>query len=880
VALPRRPSRRVDAAIAAALFVVSGCIGAAYVRAVVAAGGKPWFYQEQFGTSVMLACGQGYRNPDEARVPALGAFLARTTDRFSCAALPPDLPAKPLTSMQRAFRYLMTTVGTTWWIAGDVSWGSLSPLYGLLFATTIVMTYALFRIAASPPIAAALSAALTVSTLHLVYLPHLRDYSKAPFVLALLVGLAWLATGPPRPRRVLAIAAAYGVVLGVGMGFRNDLLIAFPPFVAVVLFWLPAAQPNDSSVPLAASPGPVEGVRTSGVLNRTRVATRLELKAGAIAVCAATFTVAALPMLSIYAPGGGGSMQHVMLLGLITPFNDDLGVTNGGLYEWGDQFKDEYAHAVVSSYDTRMHGRQESLDLYGPAYDRAATEYLRAVATAFPADMVVRVYASVIRVLELPYAHTSLQPPTFVTDRRIVRAYHGRERLLRLLGSIWPALIAGVLVGVTLANPRMGGLLFVLAFYFGAYPVLQFHERHCFHLEFMGWWALGLILQQALDLGLAMRDQDGRTRMRAAVVAHPWRSRIAVTVMLWIAIGSLLGGTLSAARRYQQPRVRAMFERYLTLPRDPFHLVSQPAAADVVRFDGPAKSDAVRASATSDAVHSEYLVAEFAADTCDAFKFDVTFRYQANDPFHDFSRTMQIRPPLDAGAVRRVLVPAYFHRAPNGESDSPGYGLQGIDMPASAASCLSSLARVHDVSGVALLLSLNLPPHWEEATLSHTLAGWESRRNGQESLQTYTFPTDLPLSRSVVASPVQQVSAAQIAERSSTLDIRGSDWIVDGEGGVGGRGPFLYLARMHDQFARAGALLLAEGQLDEGGVSLGLLRSGRWIAQVPVTAPGPFLIVIRAPADGNYSAVLANNLPGRSLENHVRLRRLGWVTPR
>ena len=32
---------------------------------------------------------------------------------------------------------------------------------------------------------------------------------------------------------------AFGAVLGLGFGFRNDLLINVPPFAAVVLFCLP-----------------------------------------------------------------------------------------------------------------------------------------------------------------------------------------------------------------------------------------------------------------------------------------------------------------------------------------------------------------------------------------------------------------------------------------------------------------------------------------------------------------------------------------------------------------------------------------------------------------------------------------------------------------
>ena len=64
-----------------------------YVPRFVAAGGKPWFYQEEFGPAVMMACGRGYVNPDPATAPALDSFLQRTRDSFSCSDLGAVKPA-------------------------------------------------------------------------------------------------------------------------------------------------------------------------------------------------------------------------------------------------------------------------------------------------------------------------------------------------------------------------------------------------------------------------------------------------------------------------------------------------------------------------------------------------------------------------------------------------------------------------------------------------------------------------------------------------------------------------------------------------------------------------------------------------------------------
>jgi hypothetical protein len=205
------------------------------------------------------------------------------------------------------------------------------------------------------------------------------------------------------------------------------------------------------------------------------------------------------------------------------------------------------------------------------------------------------------------------------------------------------------------------------------------------------------------------------------------------------------------------------------------------------------------------------------------------------------------------------------------------YSLAGLDLPRESAACLSGLYRITSVSGLPLVLDVNLPSDWEHRTLFHTLDGIESRRAGELSPDVYTFPPELPVGRSLVMRPVQALSALDIEERSATLETADERWRIDGSGGVGGRGPFLYLAKMKAQPARAGEMLLARGRLEAGGFSLGLVSDGLWVAQVAVLTPGDFVVVIRVPADGEYSVVLANNLPGRPLHNQMTIERIGWV---
>ena len=80
---------------------------------------------------------------------------------------------------------------------------------------------------------------MVVSPVQLANLPHLRDYSKAPFTVALVMILVALVLRPRRTRDVLLLSLGYGLVMGVGYGFRTDLLVDIPPFLISVALFLP-----------------------------------------------------------------------------------------------------------------------------------------------------------------------------------------------------------------------------------------------------------------------------------------------------------------------------------------------------------------------------------------------------------------------------------------------------------------------------------------------------------------------------------------------------------------------------------------------------------------------------------------------------------------
>jgi hypothetical protein len=817
------------------------------VRTVIDAGGKPRFYQGEFGPAVMAACGRGYLNPDVDRLPAVKAFLNLDRDTLPCSELGTNVVVKPLSPMQVAFRYQEMTIATTWRWTG-VSWRGLAPLYGLMFGLSVVGAYALFRTSLSALGSTIGALALAGSTVQLIYLPHFRDYSKTPFLLLAAAMVGWLARVPLTSRQLIACGAVYGLLLGVGVGFRNDLLIALPPFFLVVLLFLPG------------------GVRE-----------RLGVKAATLATCMLAVWVAMLPMRAIYAPGGGNSMQHVVMLGLGDSFNADLGVSNDGLYSWGAKFTDEYAHAQISSHATRMWGAASALTMYGPEYDRSATALLRQVVMTFPGDMLTRVYASVLRTLAVPYDTASRNAPTFVDQPTLLRGYSFRDGVLRALGAVWPWAIAATLLGLTLVNLRLAHLVLLLVAYFSAYPVLQFNERHFFHLEVIAWWALLVCIEGGLRLMARGARSSQRRAWREGFTSRSWRPSLRNAALAWAGALALVFVPLWTLRAYQGDKVHALLGSYVSLEKEPIDRTASEVDDHTIRI---AQDVAPKTSGPlGDAVQTTYVVAEFAAGACESLKFDLVVRYDSSPTSgYDFTRTIAVRPPL-ADGVRRIFAALYSH--PESSAVLEGtYRFAGFELPRDSASCVSGLYRVRSVEGLPLVLDANLPANWESMTPYQTIDGLESRRRGEPAPEIYTYPSDLPVGRSLVVRVIDPLADADIEQRSATLETRPDGWRVNGAGGVGGRGPFLYLAQMKPQPRRAGEMLIARGRVEHGGFSLGLVQNGVWTAQVPVLTAGDFVVVIRVPTDGPYAVVLANNLPGRSLHNQLTIDRIGWVNGR
>jgi hypothetical protein len=168
-------------------------------------------------------------------------------------------------------------------------------------------------------------------------------------------------------------------------------------------------------------------------------------------------------------------------------------------------------------------------------------------------------------------------------------------------------------------------------------------------------------------------------------------------------------------------------------------------------------------------------------------------------------------------------------------------------------------------------------------------------RDGRDvQARVYTSPEDAVPSLEMT-SALDPLNFEQVEYIGKELKRDGRALVVDGQAS----GQYTYLLKLKQRFLRSGEYFFATGTVAEGGLSIGLLANDRWKGYLNVSDTGPFLAAVMAPADGQYSLVIANNIDRnfgdrirslgaklaivewwrRSLPNRFRISASGWMSP-
>ncbi|MEO7158655.1 MAG: hypothetical protein ABI039_13885 [Vicinamibacterales bacterium] len=631
------------------LLVVGFAVCFLAVKQYRSAGQQPQFYQENFAPAVMMACGYGFTAPPaHSSPPSLADFLLLRTAQFRCEDFPTDLVPAQVT-WNGTWYYLYGTVAAIWRVTG-ISWPALDGLAAALGALELLAFYGLFRLIASRRVAVVSAMLMLVAPFNLAQLMYLRDFSKAPFVLGSVFILGWLILRPAGRWPTIALAAAFGAVVGLGYGFRSDLIVMVPFGVVMVLFFLP---------------GPLRSMW------------RRNLAAAAAAFAA--FLIVGWPPLQ--GQRTGGCQFHYALLGLTSPVTDQMNVLSP-MYAFGNHFLDTFVDLKVGDYAQRVLAA-EPPNLCAPEYDRASGELFTHIATTFPADIVTHAYGSVLAILRSALPVSLVEklvgwiPWAYLVARPI-------DRLLNAAGMLMPAVALAAVAVAWSIGPRLGIALTAFILFLTGYPAIEFEARHWFHLRFLPLWA-GLAVWTAWV--------NGRSRWTMAAVTRGVAPVVITLLLMAAAVWTL--------RAIQRPRVDALIGSYLSAPVEELPTTTGPAS---VQVDWASALFGVPSSRRA----TDMLVVTVAPDGCGVTgPVDLVIRYQAPHIAHNLTSTLRVQ--RAAAGPTQVFFPVFSLS----EFDRTLLRFTGIEAQGGPVDCITRVARMTE-RRMPLWMQVQVPPDWHD----------------------------------------------------------------------------------------------------------------------------------------------------------------------
>jgi hypothetical protein len=653
-------SRR-EVAITLSLALAAFVCSKLYMTQFRAGGGTPEFYQAEFSPAVMQACGRGFVNPDAA-VAGLSAFVGRETDTFRCGDLPPTLRTRPPNGLQGVTRYLMTCVALVWRITG-ITWRAVDMLTSAFVAVSVAGAYLAARFVAGPSLAVFVTLLWACSPRHFQNLPHLRDYSKTPYFMVMLIAIGIAAT-ERRPRRLVALGIAFGAVEGLGFGMRTDMVLNFVPFL-LVLFAAPYAT------------------LVRGLATKLAVAT----------AAAATFLAVSYPVVRTYTKNS--SLWHVVLLGLTSPYDENLRIGfPRPAYSFPYAHNDGYIETVIRTYWSRLHPADPPLALITPAYDSACRRYFEQLARTFPADMMTRSIASAVSVANLPFwLPIGHEIPVGISQPRLISFWSWRAWIMRRGEGFGLLLVAASIFVLGIVRPRYAAIGFVLFWFWAAMPALEFQGRHIYQFEFL---FLAAFVGAAVMFYRLVVTARGAHRARVTA-ASCMRSLVLVAAMFAAVVVMF-----AAARLIQIPRARALVTAYATVPSTPL----EPRVIALENARNLLSLDLFHSAREQNGVEEAVVKAEFDLERCGKATTEATFRYQVTNPelALDFSRPT----PLDylGTPPSQVFLPVYAIDRDWKRVST----FVGVEVPATLTPCVR-LSRVAPAS-VPIAIPMKIEPDW------------------------------------------------------------------------------------------------------------------------------------------------------------------------
>ncbi len=776
---------------------------------------KQYFYQANFAPAVMLACGRGFVEVEQTKQPAaMSNFLAVRTKALDCQALPKKLITAPFNLYQGVERYLLLSAGVIWKFTG-VSWPKLYILNAILFVLTILGTYALLRLGCGIIIALLLSVTFLSANFYYGMLPQIRDFSVAPFIIFYLFILGSLIKFPYNTWRTMGLALFAGVVLGIGLGFRLDLLIYTPIFILVLLFF-----------------------SSAGITNK------LFAKCVAIAIYILTITVLGYP---IFKALGSNNLFHNALQGFATLRTFKLGIVPSPLYGYHYKYTDYFIQYLITSYYNHvLHVPTSKLLLEDTALSaKIGSMYFWHFVLTFPADMIMRALASAYNILSYPYV--LLVNRLFASDLAVSIA-----KYWAIASTIFAILI------ICKISLRMALITLFLVLFLTGYPAIQYGHRHIFYLAIVPMWLAGLLIQSLYNVIFAYKQEYDVSQIQ-------WRRIIIFSVSCIMLFFLILGSAIA----YQNYSLTKLFVKYEHAKLKSLPIVKAVKHDEYTFLQLP---DFTTGGTVGSGVGYGILAVKFNQRLC---KLNPLFlrvkyhtaasaeKYPALYNYNNLTHTVSV----NASGITKIFFPVY--------RESGGHFI-GIELPNEEKKCFISANKVVDVSQFPMEIIVKLPDNWRKL-IKHQTIGERSFFEIELPKTLYVFPANIQLPKTVWQQKLQTMKLQRhttiFRVHGDKYVIKGRP-----KSRFDNIASFASKIITSAELAKANYYLLAEGELYQGGFRLGFSRNKHFLpdAIIGVRQHRKFKLAIKIIKPGVYTPTLANNLVHLG-ENNFIISKIGWL---
>ena len=725
--------------LAIVLFVSGTSLGCLHLSALNNGKSAISSIEMLYGPAVMLASGRGFYQPDLKSAPVLRAFLRNETETLLPEDLPDFLPEEAdlsIITVSAYHRYLLYTVAFFWRILG-ISWSSLEPLAALLLGVCAIAVYGLMRLGMGRILSATLALFFVLSPQMLTMLPSLRDFSKAPFLLLLIFILGALIKYRIPWGRLMGLSLFLGFLHGIALGFRQDAIVFVPPALIVLL---------------------LAGLRDSG-----GAAWRRALP---VVLYASTFMIAGAPMLGRME--GGAQPYHPMVQGFSMKRAASLGMEPGA-YEPLASGSDNYAFSMLYDYYERTSaGPDTHIEFNGPGSEIAGRQYLLDMGRHFPADLLARGYAALLRT----FRYTDGEPIWSLSGSPwkdlFERPHSALSHHLRVFGLIY----AGTaLLLISAHSPVLAFIVLVFLLYVCGYVSLQCEFRHAFHLSFVPLWILGFLVQHLFSAGLHCRRTA--EKMRAA-----WPGAAAKIFAFSLSAVVMMLTPLYVLRFYQHHQAEPLLETVAQLERSsvPVQEYSETGwtrymlarnnleeSREILRNDMTdlqslwALTSLFIWNISQEDTHpnwhaqARYFALELSSETDIRW---LILLYESAIPWNNFSQLVRIRIPGGNTESCWYFFPAYELKMPS-DSNIARNRFSGIALPQTASEAFRGLYEITDPSSLRFLMHVMLPDNPDTQVRLH---------------QNIVFAPDPVDAFRVDDEPVGVIGMADAAGRFGKLD--------------------------------------------------------------------------------------------------------------